>query len=544
MLATAAAPAPSLRHRCEPPVVDCLNARYQRGNLSADPELAGVFISQFDQQHGGEKSWLPMDEEHSLHLSDRFEGTCINRDYSHGIWSKQLPGVVIASGAVAIKCGYSGDGSTNGYKTACLPAGRGCYDERLKQELGPTALWKDALRRDDRSCLKPWGWKSVDDGCLSACHRSGRVNRCSANLCNLEKGTCSSTVRSLCSWGAEDLPKLLLHQKLGHRKINELVFDARPWVANLPATIEAFFVPNDARPEDVASAIAAHADFLEYYGVDQSVTPLLVMTPGEDEPFGQPPPPSPPGVPPPPPSPPPPSPPPPSPSPPPPPPPRPSPPPPCLPPKAPPPSPSAPPSPPSLPPSQPPPSLPPTEPILPKGPPQLPSPPSPPPLPPPPSAPSPPPLPPPPLPPLPLPPSRPPQPTSVQAAMPAGAYVVAAAAVFGLTLGVWVGLLRRYCSGSALRRKSVDLVAEGVTRTSEADGDGARGGGPRMPRRAARRGAARYGDVSCQEDAGGDDLAHDQEGGGSRRARRKKWEKRSAPDYAARAETASDTCYL
>ena len=64
--------------KCTPPVAECLNARYQRGTPTADPEAAGVFITQFDKAHAGTRPWMPCDRPECMHLSDRFEGTCIN----------------------------------------------------------------------------------------------------------------------------------------------------------------------------------------------------------------------------------------------------------------------------------------------------------------------------------------------------------------------------------------------------------------------------------------------------------------------------------
>ena len=69
---------------------------------------------------------MPCDRPECMHLSDRFEGTCINHGWSAGIWSTTLPGMVVCSEAVQLNCGYSGDGSTQGSSTACWPCGSGC----------------------------------------------------------------------------------------------------------------------------------------------------------------------------------------------------------------------------------------------------------------------------------------------------------------------------------------------------------------------------------------------------------------------------------
>ena len=91
--------------KCAPPVAECLNARYQRGTPTADPEAAGVFITQFDKAHAGTRPWMPCDRAECMHLSDRFEGTCINHGWSAGIWSTTLPGMVISSEAVHRRSG-------------------------------------------------------------------------------------------------------------------------------------------------------------------------------------------------------------------------------------------------------------------------------------------------------------------------------------------------------------------------------------------------------------------------------------------------------
>ena len=44
--------------KCAPPVAECLNARYQRGTPTADPEAAGVFITQFDKARPGGRKKL------------------------------------------------------------------------------------------------------------------------------------------------------------------------------------------------------------------------------------------------------------------------------------------------------------------------------------------------------------------------------------------------------------------------------------------------------------------------------------------------------
>jgi len=247
--------------KCAPPVAECLNARYQRGTPTADPEAAGVFITQFDKAHAGTRPWMPCDRPECMHLSDRFEGTCINHGWSAGIWSTTLPGMVISSEAVQLNCGYSGDGSTQGSSTACWPRGSGCYELDDRGRLRP--------RLDEPGCR--WPWSGPD--CLSGCHRNGHANWCDPASCTVDAG-CADHGRG-CSWHASELGNLLVQQHEGHRKYNELVFNAEAIESRMPSSIEAFFFPSTASSADKKLARKIHRDFLAAYGVTSDETPLL-----------------------------------------------------------------------------------------------------------------------------------------------------------------------------------------------------------------------------------------------------------------------------
>jgi len=68
---------------------------------------------------------------------------------------------------------------------------------------------------------------------------------------------------------------MLHHEETHPNKYNELIFDPDPWVAGLPDSIYAFFVPVRSMPGDVEKVKHAHALFVEQYKATN--TPLLIF---------------------------------------------------------------------------------------------------------------------------------------------------------------------------------------------------------------------------------------------------------------------------
>ena len=178
--------------KCAPPVAECLNSRYQRGTPTADPESAGVFITQFDKAHAGTRPWMPCDRPECMHLSDRFEGTCINHGWSAGVWSTTPPGMIVSSEAVQLGRGYSGDGSTRS-STACWPRGSGA------------TIWTTAgacgRALDEPGCRWPWSGPDCLSEATGMATRTGATPRCTvdAGCADHGRGAAGTRPSSACS---------------------------------------------------------------------------------------------------------------------------------------------------------------------------------------------------------------------------------------------------------------------------------------------------------------------------------------------------------
>ena len=64
---------------------------------------------------------------------------------------------------------------------------------------------------------------------------------------------------------------------------NEVVFDVVSWVANLPSTIEAFFIQPGSSAEEAAQVRTAHAAFRHELRAPE--TPLLLFDASAAQPF-------------------------------------------------------------------------------------------------------------------------------------------------------------------------------------------------------------------------------------------------------------------
>ncbi len=162
---------------------------------------------------------------------------------------KVATGFVLSSEHNMLLCSYSGDGSIDIKK--CWPQGRNQY------------------------------------GCIPGCHQIG-VNSapewCNPPSTGLSMGT------GRCAWKPTDLKVMLeLAKSSGGEGYNEVVLDEGVFHKNLPSSVEAFFYYYDEttfgrekKTEDaerLKTIRAQHAHFLEDFGLDASVVPLLRQLP-------------------------------------------------------------------------------------------------------------------------------------------------------------------------------------------------------------------------------------------------------------------------
>ena len=67
----------------------------------------------------------------------------------------------------------------------------------------------------------------------------------------------------------------MLHQE--GSDAHEIVIDARKWVANLPATIQAVYTKADASEQERGRAKKIQAMFVQQFGLSQDDIPLLIF---------------------------------------------------------------------------------------------------------------------------------------------------------------------------------------------------------------------------------------------------------------------------
>ncbi|KAL1525503.1 hypothetical protein AB1Y20_020359 [Prymnesium parvum] len=263
-------PAPAFPPRAPPPslprcsgdgqsVADCLNLRFDDGEPLNDVVKAGILLTQWDVVHNYDQPWLPAARDRSL--GDHFVGTVKNANMLPGLWSDDLPGVVIAPAASRLFCAYSGDGMSQG---------------------------------DWKSCQRPNGIPPPA-GCVPACNIDYQPIWCPPSLCNDTACTVpprpnefvqiiSTSVRpgqmlsSDCAWPPDGLKWAMKQQVLRRKSVNEVSIDARPIIDQLPYSIEAFFVTSMNFLEKLERAIEAHQDFLEEYAITDDSVPLLLYT--------------------------------------------------------------------------------------------------------------------------------------------------------------------------------------------------------------------------------------------------------------------------
>mmetsp|Transcript_27120 Transcript_27120/g.62216 ORF Transcript_27120/g.62216 Transcript_27120/m.62216 type:complete len:607 (+) Transcript_27120:74-1894(+) len=232
------APAPSLPVCPQPsrpplllgpqPRAQLINQRFREGHPSNILTEAGVFLSQFDGMRDEERPWLPCRQGTwcgNSGYGDRFSGSVINARLPN-LYSSTLGGVIVSPFAVKLRCAYPSDASTQGSYKNC--AGHGA-------------------------------------DCIPGCFLNGKPFWCS-----------SRRDHPSCPWPADKLEQAMLHHEETHpNKYNELIFDPDPWVAGLPDSIYAFFVPVRSMPGDVEKVKHAHALFVEQYKATN--TPLLIF---------------------------------------------------------------------------------------------------------------------------------------------------------------------------------------------------------------------------------------------------------------------------
>lgn len=56
---------------------------------------------------------------------------------------------------------------------------------------------------------------------------------------------------------------------------NEVIIDSESWMANMPRTVMAFYVPKGVTEGQLEFSRGAHGDFLRQYGITADQTPLV-----------------------------------------------------------------------------------------------------------------------------------------------------------------------------------------------------------------------------------------------------------------------------
>jgi len=228
--------------------------------------MAGVLVSQWDIHHQENKPWLPNAPD--WEMGDHFTGTIKNRMMGSGLWGRDLPGFVVAPMATRVLCSYSADGTTQGDLKACrrrhhdpVPADciPGCNLDRLP-------IWCNPGLCNATGCVaypNPTYYLTIE-----SVSQPGR------------------TLHSDCAWPPASLQWMLKQQALRNRATNEVVFDSRPITDGFPASLEAFFVPDNADADRRRWVQATHRAFLDEYGASAEEVALLTFNYGVgDHPF-------------------------------------------------------------------------------------------------------------------------------------------------------------------------------------------------------------------------------------------------------------------
>lgn len=264
-------PPPSIPHMPIPRLTPSeraadLNRRFREAHPSADLQVAGLMMHQFDRLELRGAPWKAC----NFHCDSELNGQSLTGRLSTSIMyggmrnradRKAVPlvsndgGVIARASEVNISCLFGIDGATVGLSGG--PYGDGC----------------------------PWYW----------CDPSGNIE---AN------GFCGFWgAPPQAAWRPEHMAKLLeLHEKFGepygdpgyHSGYNEAIVDGWSWNANLPNTIEAFFYLEGSGVEETSDhgrgqagyARDAHERFLQEYGLTEMEVPLLRFDPSRwDAPF-------------------------------------------------------------------------------------------------------------------------------------------------------------------------------------------------------------------------------------------------------------------
>ena len=220
-----------------------INERWLHGAPSAELSAAGVFLSQWDAFHRAGESppqrqlWLPCQPTDWCYwlvgAAPRYAAAIANARMP-GLWEAGTPGFIVASAAVSMRCAYSSDASSQGPSTGC-PEGAPLGAEPIREVVpAPKLTW----------CSPP----------------------------EREYG---------CAWRSSELDQMMAHflARCGYncaRAYTELVMNYAPFVAQLPAAVEAVFVPASATAEQVAMARDVHAAFVSEYGLSHEEAPPLV----------------------------------------------------------------------------------------------------------------------------------------------------------------------------------------------------------------------------------------------------------------------------
>ena len=215
------------------PIIDRLNQRFNAGRPSSLPHEAGVFVTQLDAMHQPQAPWLPCRPADWCYFAgaDRFSGSVLWPQRT-GLWSNDLPGFVIHPAAVELRCAYSGDGSTQHPGDPC--PSRGEHGSSLNGHVSiEWCMWRNP--NGDGGCA--WRPGKLDDAMRQHAYMGGRYN--------------------------------------------ELVIEYAPFVAHLPASVEAIFLTPTTSADEQARALRVRSAFRAAFAdqLAHDATPLVMYDP-------------------------------------------------------------------------------------------------------------------------------------------------------------------------------------------------------------------------------------------------------------------------
>ena len=213
----------------------------------AHPEGVGVFLTQWDAMHHPDKLWMPcQSDDWCSSMSHRYSASVVNH-HTPGLWSRGLGGFVISSKAAVLRCGFSGDGSTQGPGDPC-PADVG-------REGGKGRKWCEEQRDWRIPKSEPWfptfGTASFPYGDGTCAYRPEHLHVLNREQAYMQGG----------------------EHAAGY---NELIMESKPYADLLPHSIDAVFYQPDSTGAQIRQAKLTHENFLREYGDAVKGVPLVI----------------------------------------------------------------------------------------------------------------------------------------------------------------------------------------------------------------------------------------------------------------------------